>query len=138
MIKVVVNIAKDAIITTRVESELKKAVKEEATRRKISMNDLVETAINRELHRGANKDNLADLYSIGEYVYSIIDSYSDVAPDVEELPDVEQYVSQVYDIQSDRGYVTDGLIHRYAKEVGMSYNDFLQCIDGSKVTIRKD
>lgn len=134
----VVNIAKDAILTTRVESELKKAVKEEATRRKISMNDLVETAIKRELHRGANKDNLADLYSIGEYVYSIIDRYSDVAPDVEELPDVDYYVSQVYDIQARRGYVQEGLIHRYAKLLGMSYNEFLKSIDGSRVTIVKE
>ena len=136
-LKVVVDIAKDAILTTRVERELKKAVKKEATRRKITMNDFVETALQRELHRGANKDNLAELCAIRDFVQGTIDSYSDVAPDVEELPDVDYYVSQLYDIQARRGYVQDGLIHRYAKLLGVSYNEFLKAIDGSRVTIVK-
>jgi len=131
------NIAKDATVTVRLTQELKVAIQKEAARRNVKTSDFLETAIKRELRRTVDNHNLSDLLDIQDYVQKIIDAYTDVSSEVEELPSVEDYVQKVYDVQSERGYVLDGFVHRCAHAVGMSYNDFLRYIDGDLVDIVK-
>ena len=133
-----IHIAKNARISLRVTRELKKEFMKEAQRRNTSLNDYLVGAGMRELRRSGDNDSVSDLLLIRDFVQERIDGYVDTNPDVVEAPSLEEYLQMVYDLQEKKGYVLDGVITRYAKLAGVTRSEFLNALDGSRVTILKN
>lgn len=132
----VVKIPKSEFITIRLTPELKKAIEKEAARMHITKSEYMKRAALHYIHRSVNQDTLACLTDVLQYVASQLEEYVDVAEvEDEEIHDINYYLEKVYTIQQRKGYITDGLVTHYARLSGVTRQEFLEHVDGKKVTI---
>lgn len=134
---------KEAIIIARVPASLKDAVIMACKKKNLTQTAYVIRSLTHELH-GQNGDSaavheLTDLKAVIDARLSEYDCDTERNTDVlqEEVKDLNYYLKYIRDKQEQHGCVTEPLLKKCAKDVGLTFTELLQEIseDGLELVI---
>ena len=122
----------------RISEQLKKEVEKDIKRRGIkNMTAYVEMALIHELNGKTDKGLLYELQDIKKVIDDKIKKIHSESESDEIIKEkqVKDYLSEVWQLQEKRGYVTNAVIKRNANLAGVTYDEFLKLLTDSGIDV---